>query len=170
MKKFLVLGVVTSMLMATTALAANELTSGNNSQEITVNYTVGQSYTIIIPSDLNLVTEDSAPAQLVAAKNVRLNSDENLTVTMTSANYDNTEGYRVSFEGDSHIKYEVKKGTTEDAVNEKITDNNVELLNLTSGTTEDSLYLKFYTTDQYIKEAIKAGKHTDVLTFACEVE
>ena len=50
-----------------------------------------------------------------------------------------------------------------------ISDKYATILTVTSGTTEKSTYLKFYTTDGYIKGATKSGSHEDTLTFSCGV-
>lgn len=173
MKKLiaLIVSLTTVMSMAATVFAANELNTTNGSKEITVDYTVNEGYTIVIPSDLTLVEEDSAAAQLVSAKDVRVNAGEKLTVTMTSANYDVTNNnYRVVYDGNSYIKYEVKQGESANAVDEAITTNGTVLLDIDAGTTSQTKYLKFFTTQEYVEEATKAGKHEDKLTFVCEVK
>lgn len=147
-----------------------ELNSNQQSQDINVEYTVDESYTIIIPPDLILNLEENVVPQEVAAENVRLSLGKNLVVNMKSANWSEKDKYRVIFDMDSIIKYNIKKGISKNLIDTEITDNNVELLNLSAGETEENVYLKFFTTKENISKATKSGKHTDVLTFSCELK
>lgn len=171
MKKKLFLGLALSALMTTMVpvfAAGDELNKDVREGETIVSYEVAQGFTITIPADLELTTEANTTAQLLEAKDVRLTTNETLTVTMKSDEYDATDKYRVRFDN-SFIKYEVKSGTAEDAVNTAITENEKVLLTLASGTTGDKLYLKFFTDEEKIKEATQSGVHTDTLTFTCEI-
>ena len=161
MKKLLLIGALISMVASSTLVFAE-------SQSVEVSYTINPGYTLNIPAELGLVTENPQP-KVLSVTDVKIASNEVLTVTMESQNYtaNSSNGYHVKYDGDSIIPYTIMQG--EDTANTKVTENNVKLISIDSGVESKSLYMTFSTTDLDIKGATKAGKHVDTLTFTAEV-
>lgn len=173
MKKKIVLSlIISSLIIGVMPVFANEISTTDTTkiekQDVTVDYTIGEKYTVIIPADMTLVEKTNAQAQKVEAKDVRLTSNKTLTVTMSSAN-----NYRVNFDK-SYINYMIEQGDSENGTMTLIADNSttspVNLFTVESGATAKSTYLKFYTTADEIVKATQAGVHEDKLTFSCEVK
>lgn len=161
MKKLLLMGALVVTLASSTIAFAE-------SQSVEVSYTINPGYTLTIPAELGLVTENPEQKEL-AVTNVKIASNETLTVTMVSKNFteDSVNGYHVKYDGDSIIPYTVMMGET--TADTEVSTNNVELIRVASGVENKSLYMTFTTTDGNIKNATKAGKHVDTLTFTAEV-
>lgn len=161
MKKLLLIGALVATLASSTIVFAE-------SKSVEVSYTINPGYTLTIPAELGLVTENPQP-KVLSVTDVKIASNEVLTVTMESQNYtaNSSNGYHVKYDGDSIIPYTIMQG--EDTANTKVTENNVKLISIDSGVESKSLYMTFSTTDLDIKGATKAGKHVDTLTFTAEV-
>ena len=175
MKKLLKLSIALSMIIAMSVpvwATTTNIDGTKTQQDVIVSYNVNQGYTITIPAELPLaVGEHKASEVVVSAADVRLASDETLNVTMKSKEFDTTDKFRIKYDTNepSFIKYEILKGDASGSVTTPIETNDTTILTVTSGTTEKSTYLKFYTTEEYIEEATKSGSHQDTLTFSCGV-
>ena len=161
MRKLLLIGALVAILVLPTVVFAE-------SKSVEVSYTVNPGYTLTIPAELRLVTTNPIP-KVVSVTDVRIASNEILTVTMESKNFtgDSKNGYHVKYDGDSIIPYTVKMGET--TADTKVSRNNIELISIVSGVESKSLYMTFSTTDKDVANSTKAGKHVDTLTFTAEV-
>lgn len=161
MKKLLLIGALISMVASSTLVFAE-------SQSVEVSYTINPGYTLNIPAELGLVTENPQP-KVLSVTDVKIASNEVLTVTMESQNYtaNSSNGYHVKYDGDSIIPYKVMMGET--TADSEVSTNSVELIKISSGVESKSLYMTFSTTDEDVEKATKAGKHVDTLTFTAEV-
>ena len=157
MKRFvsLLLALCMTFALATTAFAADiTQDSAEQTGQMEVSYTTGETYTVVIPADVTVGTD--AVTRDLQVKNILLTSGKTLKVTVASAN-----GYQLK-NNDSAIAYTVKNGDTQ------ITADSNTVISVAAGTTADqSVTLSLLPTQDAINGATLAGKHTDTLTFTC---
>lgn len=155
MKKLLsmVLVIVLTFSIGVMAFATDGFEDGNTME---VSCTTDEYYMISIPADQEITTSTSVI--YVEAYNVLLGSGKELIITMTSAN-----GYKMCYD-DSEINYTAVIGQR------VLSGKGVsEILSIAAGEIESYVAINLSTTVDDIANAIKAGKHTDTLTFECEV-
>lgn len=168
--------VLLSAALAATMLAmpvfASTLDVDTTSGTTEVTYGVESTYTVTIPVDFNFTNVKLESVGNVSATDVLLANGKKLVVTMTSANYDSTNGYTLDYgTGDvSMIEYFIKTESTPDSgtfdtdfVNES------SILEVNAGIVEKDIDVKFSTSLAEIDKAIKSGEHKDTLTFSCSI-
>ena len=162
MKKLILSLTLAALLMTALAVPAFAVDiTGETTGSTTLTYGVAEAFIVTIPADFNLSTTESSYA--VSASGVVIPNSNRLTVTMSSAQFNDADKYRVAYQG-SFIKYTVKLGDT------PLTANGQTVLTVNAGNASGSSTLKFSTTSENIKAATKAGDHTDTLTFTVAVE
>jgi hypothetical protein len=177
MKKFLSLTLAATMVLSlgATALAndtTNTYNNGSNSpayerdskgldeNQALATYTLGKSYTVTIPDEINVGTETaSATGMTVKAENVVIGINDTLTVTVSSTN-----GWAVNDKDDNTntLAYKLNDGTSD------ITQNDTTILSVAAGenwNSETSKTLTATLTDT----PKKSGTYTDTLTFSVGV-
>lgn len=166
--KKILISIIALFVMLTIAVptfAATITTPG--SQEVTVTYQVGVSYTVSIPADFTLTSEDQTnytAEETVSATGVLIEAGKTLNVKMKSTNFADGEYKLKDSSGESKIKYTIKNG-------EQDFTNDTTVLTVEAGTTEEAeTTLKFATTAEEIGKATKSGDHTDTLTFTVSVD
>lgn len=165
-KRIVTLALVLVFLMTMTGVGmATQTISTEEGKNVTVTYGVTEGFTVTIPANFDLSTTESE--KTVSASGVLIPTGEQLTVTMSSANFETTDKYRVKNDT-SYIKYTVKKGAASASATE-LTSNGDTILTVGAGTTSGSIKLYFSTTQTNIDAATKAGNHTDTLTFTVAV-
>jgi hypothetical protein len=161
----------TSTTNSVTWGSTDSIDNNTKTGQTEIDYTVNQSYTVNIPSDvsLNLDGNDYKGSGKVKATDVRIEDGKILKVTMKSTNAGEATGsdsYKLKYGTStaSEIAYSIKKG--EDNLS-----NGGEVVSVSSGTVESGeVTLNFAATSTQVAEATKAGKHTDTLTFTVSVE
>ena len=165
-------------------VSATDYTQNAQEGSMDVNYTVLDSYTVTIPSEVIISGVDISTPGLVNVTNLLINPGKSLHIKLTSRNFTDTSGIYNLVNSGSYISYYINK--TAAPVNTDINDgveNNKDILvvkagevhcNLTSktGTAKIGNYttLFFKTTTDFINNATKSGSHKDSLTFTFTVE
>lgn len=154
---YLSIFVLTLLTFCHTVLA---LDPNKVSESITISYQVNASYIVTIPSSFTLSTDEQNYS--VIASDVHIPEGKSLSVTMSTANYNN--GYRLKL-GSYSIPYSIKlNNVTQNS-------NSISVLNVkpsVDGTTK-SATLSFQTTSENVKKATASGIYTDILTFDCKI-
>lgn len=143
---------------AVTASAADIEQSGSHTGTVTVKYSQANSWTVTIPQEITV----GGAAVDVSAKNVKIEADASLTVTVKSDNYsggwklkDPTQEKSIDY----HLKAAADEnglGTAQDLQNEGV------VLTVSSGETEGSAKMQA-TVDN--APATGGKEYTDTLTF-----
>ena len=150
--------------MSVTAFAADISTDGG-SQNVLVTYGVGQSFTVTIPSDIEIDSFGSS-TNYVSAENVMIPHGSTLNVTMESAKADGFDWYLTDLtNNDNTLAYRV---VASDANGDETDIGNGDVvLSVPSGfddMVETALYFEL------VDEATKAGTYQDTLTFTVSVD
>lgn len=139
-----------------------------------VEYTIDEKYIAYIPACYDF-TDGLTTTGDVVAKGVVLEPTNKLTVTLTSANWATAEpqnstanSFKMIFSETSCIPYSIKNGDTAVKSGDVVltVKSTGETSDTANGGVEKSVTLTFATDGDNIKLATKAGRHTDVLTFA----
>jgi hypothetical protein len=179
-----------TMGMATTAFAADPITStaDDNGQAedgtgtLNVKYQLDENYEVTIPSDVTIKyeNEEYSGSDSVKADKVLVQYGRSLQISVKSDTYNSSadDDYKYSLvnsdntDSPSTISYSIAKGEGKDAVANEGTILEVKAADEVSdgvGYASDEVKLTFSTTEDKVKEAIRAGAHTDKLTFTIKV-
>lgn len=137
--------------------AAGEITKNSEqSSDFTVTYSIGESYTITVPTDVTLgITQDNKTT--FSVDSATLGTGSYLVVKITSANE-----WQMKLDEDNVIPYTMKCNTVAVELNE---DGSVTIYETDESVIEpDSMDLSFEITEPG-NLPTKAGKYTDKLTF-----
>ena len=185
MKNLLITLIAVAMVFTITGVvSADEHTyfgDGNHpNPSVVVNYSLGQSYTVSIPSEVNINGRDGDVyygTGIINVTRLLINDGDYLHVKLQSLNSTSSAGiYKLVNSQTSEIRYYINK-TVSDGAEESPVRNTADILVAKageahplitgSGTASIGNYttLKFNTTTTFIKEATKSGYHQDVLSF-----
>lgn len=114
----IILGLAILFALGVPALAA-DITNSQTEQGIDISYSVSSSYSVTIPEEFVITTEYSE-AKNVGVTSGAIEGNETLTISVTSANPDNTEGRVNGFRlkdqntavADNYLPYIVVQGAT----------------------------------------------------------
>lgn len=160
MKKFFAILLAVAMMatMSTTAFAATIGEDGTGSVVIT--YGVEDSYVVTIPADITL-SADAASTMEISAADVVIGYGEQLTVSVSSANYADSKWYLVdTANANNKLEYSVKNGETAVASGGTI-------LTVAAGTTDTTTVTL---STQLVDTATVSGTYTDTITFTVKVD
>ena len=158
----LTLALVLAFALAIPAFAAAETANvsvSGSQPTVEVAYTTTEFFTVTIPADIALAKAQDANT-LSGSADVEavglLAANKTLTVTMSTANYDEEASkFYLAYEG-SKINYTIKVGAADFSEDGTV-------LTMAAGSESAEATLNFAAAD--ITEATKAGKHSDTLTF-----
>lgn len=148
MKKVISLIIVLAVALSVCAFAAAD--------DMTISYTTGQAYEIVIPASTSFSANKLSFSDKVSLKNVLLGIGKQVNVTMKSAN-----DFNLKFEN-SAIPYMVSDDNG-------ALGNEAVVLSVLAGSTSGEATLSFATTANDIAKATLAGEHTDTLSFTVAV-
>ena len=160
MKKiFLALAMTMAIGSVATVFAADttkELT--NDTGETKVEYTMPQSYTIVIPVDFKLEAKGTTVTREVSARNVFIAYNKKLQVKVNSTNASESKWYLKETD-DNKLEYSIESGDT------TIVKNDVVLEIAAGDTNGGKSVLEF----GLVSDVTKAGTYQDTLTFTAEL-
>lgn len=154
MKKFFAILLAIAM-MATMSVTAFAATIEGNEGTVEVTYGVEDSYVVTIPATIDL-SEDAASNMEISAANVVIGYGEQLTVSISSANYADSKWYLVDTENaENKLTYSVKLGDADLASGDVV-------LTVDAGTAETATAT---ITTALVDTAIVSGTYKDTITF-----
>ncbi len=142
------------------AKAATLQKGGEESGNITVTYTVAESWKVSIPENVKINKAGTAESGTVSVSDAIIGNDKDLVVKIQSAN-----GYTLQ-NGDDSLTYtvKIKDSTTFSGSDAQ------EVLKVEGGTKTGSAELEFNLEDGVAQNAMYSGDYTDQLTFTVSVE
>jgi len=163
MKKIFSLLLVTMLLlsMSVTAFAA-DITTDGGSRNVPITYGVSQSFTVVIPGDINIDSSGEYETQ-VLAQDVMIPNEHVLNVSISSDTADGADWYLtdISENGNTiNYKIDINGAGDFDVENESV------ILSLESGELECEVGLTF----KIFGDITKAGTYKDILTFNVNVD
>lgn len=154
MKKFFAILLAIAM-MATMSVTAFAATIEGNEGTVEVTYGVEDSYVVTIPATIDL-SEDAASNMEISAANVVIGYGEQLTVSISSANYADSKWYLVDTENaENKLTYSVKLGDADLASGDVV-------LTVDAGTAETATATL---TTALVGTATVSGTYKDTITF-----
>lgn len=166
MKKIFSIFLVVTMLFSMSITSfAGEITTDNTSQNVTVTYGASQSFTVTIPSAIN-IDDSGAYETIVTAEDVLIPYGSVLNVTVDSLNADGEDWYLTDVSNDENfLTYSILSGNPDGDINMVANGGNV--LSCPAGFDDIMEYMIRF---ELIDIPTRAGTYKDTLTFTVSVD
>ena len=183
MKNVLMILVTLAVVFAMAGAVSGATGFASDDKTMTVNYTVQDSYTVTIPSDVTFVSNNGKFSSTgeVNATDVLINPDKKLVVNLTSGHHIGNGIYYLENKG-SWIRYYINVTDTLSPQSSPVISGD-DVLTVNAGAEHPNLKdtysgfkkiggfvtLTFETTQEFIDNATKSGDHRDTLRFMLSV-
>lgn len=157
MKRFTALALALCLAFGGTALADETITEQGGEVQTNVFFTIATTYTIVIPSQVSLKSDQTVSSATIEAKNVKLPDKKMVAVYLSNMSSDETSPF-----------VKLKNGADSDKVSYKIYSDAAATTPIGCGSEvchfptdgSSNVYFKLTETPLY------AGEYTDTITFA----